>query len=660
MTIQEVPVAAVQRDPTQPDTDEEVGTTSRPSSSNASDDNDTTTTTTATKTMTENNNNDEDSTKEEKEDSSKASSPPSLTRLLKVARPEWPALFFAVLLMIASEAIQLMNPLVIARAYDALVQVDLDQDERMTEINKAMLLVLGLHFGGAVAAFFRSAILGVIGERLVARLRNQLYGSILSQEIAFFDEHKSGELVSRLGSDTTLLQNATSQSIPEFFLGIIKLMVGVALMFWISTKLAAMTLGSVFIIFIVAVPFGTLIGRLSKAYQDELGAAQTRSTESLGAMRTVQSFAAEDRERQRYRNKVGDPDEFPFWYPTKRATDKEEDSRTTYSVGFFKAICNSGFFTFMFGFGFAAMYASLWYGFKLVTEGEISLGDLTAFQSYIFQIGFGLAGTSGHLSKVLEALGASGRIFYLLDRVPAIPTPPQKSEGKSPTSTTETTLSPSPPLPSPLKPKSMQGAITINSITFSYPSRPNVPVLKDFSLSVPPNTTAALVGSSGAGKSTVVALLQRFYDVNSGAIQIDGNDIRSLVLSWLRQNIGYVQQEPTLFGLTVRENICYGVTNREVTQEELESVCRKANAHDFISQWPQGYDTLVGERGVKLSGGQKQRVAIARALLGTFQNCLEVLLSTKVCLIVIIFVFLHRNIRFLHLCSLQSIVAFCY
>jgi len=206
----------------------------------------------------------------------------------------------------------------------------------------------------------------------------------------------------------------------------------------------------------------------------------------------------------------------------------------------------------------------------------------------------------------------------------------------------------------------MQGAITINSITFSYPSRPNVPVLKDFSLSVPPNTTAALVGSSGAGKSTVVALLQRFYDVNSGSIQIDGNDIRSLDLSWLRQHIGYVQQEPTLFGLTVRENICYGVTNREVTQEELESVCRKANAHDFISQWPQGYDTLVGERGVKLSGGQKQRVAIARALLGTFQNCLEVLLSTKVCLIVIIFVFLHRNIRFLHLCSLQSIVAFCY
>ncbi|CAB9526055.1 Cyclolysin secretion/processing ATP-binding protein CyaB [Seminavis robusta] len=583
-------------------------------------------------------------TQKQEKDSSVDSSPPSLTKIIRMARPEFPALILAVVLMVAAEAIGLVNPIVIARAYDALVDETLTDEEKMAEIHTAMILVMVLHFSGVAAGFVRHSLLGVIGERLVARLRNQLYGAILKQEIAFFDEHKSGELVSRLGSDTTLLQGAISQSMPEFLLGIIKLLVSVTLMFWISAKLAGVTLGCNIIIFLVAVPFGTVIGKLSKAYQDVLGAAQTRSTESLGAMRTVQSFAAEEREQKRYQNKIGDPDSIPWWIPQKTSSntnnnnnpgdsndesegDVDDPNTTTYSVGFYKAVWNSGFFSFVFGFGFGAMYASLWYGFKLVTEDEITLGDLTAFQSYIFQIGFGLAGTSGHLSKVLEALGASGRIFFLMDRVPSIPTPPADGSSEDNNTTNESNDSNKndddiekkaslPTLPDPLlQPESMEGAVTIEDVSFSYPSRPNVPVLEKFSLTVPPNTTAALVGSSGAGKSTVVALLQRFYDVNAGSIKIDGNDIRTLDLAWLRKHIGYVQQEPSLFGLTVRENISYGVSDHEVTQEEIEEVCRKANAHDFICKWPHGYDTLVGERGVKLSGGQKQRIAIARALL---------------------------------------------
>lgn len=591
-----------------PPDDEETGT--KPPSTDGSDGDDRTNGSTSSSAKSTTAKNKKKNDKEE-DDASKASSPPSLTKILCVARPEWPALGFAFVLMVGAEGIGLLNPLVIARAYDALVEEDLSTDARMSQIHTAMALVMVLHFSGVVAQFFRHAIMGTVGERLVARLRNQLYGSILKQEIAFFDEHKSGELVSRLGSDTTLLQGATSLSIPEFVLGIIKLIVSVGLMFWISPKLASMTLGTVVVIFGIAAPFGSIIGKLSKAYQDELGSAQTRSTESLGAMRTVQSFAAEGREKERYRSKIGDPDEFPYWWPSKSIN----DNTTTYSVGFSKAIWNSAFFSFVFGFGFAAMYGSLWYGFKLVVDGEISLGDLTAFQAYIFQIGFTLAGTSSHLTKVLEALGASGRIFYLMDRIPTIPAPPESN-----TDPTKPAKAPTPPL----RPESMVGAVTLTNVSFSYPSRPDVPVLKNFTLSVPPNTTAALVGSSGAGKSTVVNLLQRFYDVDSGSIQIDGNDIRSLDLPWLRQHIGYVQQEPSLFGLTVRENICYGVTDREVSQEEVESVCQKANAHDFISKWPQGYDTMVGERGVKLSGGQKQRIAIARALL---VNCRILLLD---------------------------------
>ena len=160
----------------------------------------------------------------------------------------------------------------------------------------------------------------------------------------------------------------------------------------------------------------------------------------------------------------------------------------------------------------------------------------------------------------------------------------------------------------------MKGHVQFHNVSFAYPTRPNTPVLRDFTLSIPANTSAALVGASGAGKSTVVSLLQRFYDVSGGSITIDGIDIRDMDLKWMRKHIGYVQQEPQLFGLTIRENVCYGV-DEEVSEEEMMEACRKANAHEFIMSWPLGYETLVGERGVKLSGGQKQRIAIARSIL---------------------------------------------
>ena len=279
----------------------------------------------------------------------------------------------------------------------------------------------------------------------------------------------------------------------------------------------------------------------------------------------------------------------------------------------------SAFFVFIFGAGFAFLYVSLWYGFFLVDDGRITLGDLTAFQSYIFTIGFGLGASASHFAKVFEGLGASGRVFYLLERVPAIPKPPPppKDDNNTTTDMTDNNNNEDGEYPKPvIAPDSMTGDIHFDSVNFAYPSRPDILILNDFTLKIPANTTTALVGSSGAGKSTVVSLLQRFYDIQSGAITIDGRNLEDLDLRWLRRHIGYVQQEPQLFGLSVRENLLYGVENEaDITQEEIEQACRDANAYDFIMSWPDGFDTLVGERGVKLSGGQKQRVAIARALL---------------------------------------------
>lgn len=527
-----------------------------------------------------------------------ASSPPSVKRLFQMAGPELTMLIVAIFLMIASEVTNLVLPLIVANAYDTLVDESLDSSERMVEINRFMGVALILYAAGLVAGYLRAAILGVIGERMVARMRFQLFGSILNQEIAFFDEHKSGELVSRLGSDTTLLQQVISMSIPEALVGVIKTVVSIGLMFWISPKLAGVSIGSVFLIFIVAAPLGQLLGKLSKTYQDILGEAQTYSTEAFGSMRTVQSFAAEAKELNRFGTSIGDPDACPWWWPKKEPS--------TYRTGFFKALTTASFFVTIFGVGFGSLYICLWYGFYLVNEMEMTLGDLTAFQSYIFTIGFGLGAAATHIAKIFEGLGASGRVFFLLDRVPLIPEPAEDKD-----------------VPPPLEPESITGDIELRDVDFAYPSRKGVKVLDNFTLKIPSNTTTALVGSSGSGKSTVVALLQRFYDVSSGGIYLDGNDITDLNLQWLRRHIGYVQQEPQLFGMSIRENLLYGV-NREVSQKEVEKACRDANAHDFIVSWPEGYETLVGERGVKLSGGQKQRICIARALL---TNCRILLLD---------------------------------
>lgn len=421
----------------------------------------------------------------------------SIWKLLSLARPEMGLLAFALICMIVSEALQLINPILLAGAYDALVNFDVSPADRMSRINNVMIVVVLLHFTGTALSFVRTAIMSVSGERVVARTRNRLYANLLRQEISFFDSTSSGELISRLSSDAALLQQGTSQALPEVVLGAIKVMVCVAIMFYISAKLAGVMLACVVCIMGMAAPLGGLLGRLTKLYQDVLGQAQTYATEALGAMRTVQSFTAENREVNRYEGAIGNPDNVCCgWIPKSSAWSdqgalekrKATPTESTYYYGFRVSITTSAMFTVIFGLGFGSLFFTLWYGFKLVNDEEITLGQLTAFQSYIFTIGGALGQASQFITKLIQAQGAAARMFYLLERVPAVQSPPGKTEDADDEEE-----------PVTRRPESMHGTVSFDNVDFAYPTRPDVPVLRNFSLSIPSKQTAAFVGSSGAG-----------------------------------------------------------------------------------------------------------------------------------------------------------------
>jgi ATP-binding cassette subfamily B protein len=496
-----------------------------------------------------------------KEEEPKATPPLPLRRLLALAKPEWRWLVLATAFLILGGAAGLAYPRVIG------VLIDASLSGGVTTINRAAAAMAVIFAVQAVAVALRYYLFSIAGERIVTRLREQVYRSIIDQEIGFFDARKTGELTSRLTADATVMQNTVSVNISMGLRNLVMVAGGLALLLVTSPRLTILMLALVPPVALGAVVAGRRLSKLSKKAQDALARANEAAEESIAGIRTVRSFAREEAEAERYGERIWES----FGVSRRRVR----------VVAFFIGAMNLA--------AFGSVSAVLWFGGRMVMDGRLTVGELASFILYTLIVAMSMTALANLWSDFARARGASERIFELLDREPVV----DAGGGE--------------------RLDQVDGMVEFSGVGFAYPMRQEVEVLDAVNLRLDPGRVVALVGPSGAGKSTVAALLLRLYDPNEGTIRLDGHDIRDLDAQWLRTRIGTVAQEPVLFSTAVAANIRYG--RPEASDEEVEAAARAANAHDFISDLPEGYETEVGERGVRLSGGQKQRVAIARALL---------------------------------------------
>lgn len=427
--------------------------------------------------------------------------------------------------------------------------------------------MLGLFVLVGLFGFLRSWLFTLAGERVVARLRRDLYERIVAQEIGFFDAQRTGELLNRLSSDTNVIQNGVTVNISMALRFFVQALGSLAVLVWTSWKLTLVMLAVVPFVAIGAMLFARRVRSLSKTTQDALAGASEVADETLGNIRTVRSFAREDFEVNRYGAKV----DVAF----------QMGRRLALTYGTFQGAMGFA--------GFGAVALVLWFGGNEVIDGTLTLGDLNSFMLYTIVLGFSLGALSSLYADFNRALGASTRVFELMDRVPV-------GEGRGGE-----------------RLERVEGRLALERVDFAYPTRLDAPVMKQMNIVLEPGKILALVGPSGSGKSTVAGLVARFYDPTSGTVTLDGRDLRTLDPHWLREQIGTVSQEPVLFACSIEENIRYG--RMDASHEQVVAAAKAANAHTFIEGFPEGYRTLVGERGVRLSGGQKQRIAIARAIL---------------------------------------------
>ena len=444
---------------------------------------------------------------------------------------------------------------------------DVFGEQNASDLDRNALLLVCTFVAGSVFVFIRHYFMSWVGERVVADLRREVHRHLMRMTQRFFHEQRTGELLSRLADDVTRLQSIIGQDLSMALRNIVTLIGGIVMLFVVSPRLTAVTLLVVPALVISASVWGRKLRKLARQAQDQLAKASGRLQEGLAAIDTVQSFTREEFESEHY------------------AQDVEK------SFGLFvkQILARSWFMSVTSLLAFSAVAGIFWYGGHMVIDKTIDRDELTKFFMYTMTVAGAVGGLTSVVASYNQALGATARIFEILDTEPEIQDEPGAAK-----------------LPKP------RGEIRFEQVSFSYDDR-EVEVIRALDLEIAPGQVCALVGSSGSGKTTVGRLLLRFWDPQKGRITLDGHDLRELELAELRGSMAEVSQDPVLFSGSIRDNIRYG--RLDASDEELIVAAEAANADGFIREFPEGYDTVVGERGVKLSGGQRQRLAIARAIL---------------------------------------------
>ncbi len=489
----------------------------------------------------------------------------SLLGILKYMWPYKVSFIIGLVLLIVSSSIFMVFPYVSGKLVDLATG---NETWLVDNIGSAALILLGVLFFQSIVSFFRVVLFAQVTENAMANIRIELYERMIALPIRFFDQNRTGDLISRISNDVSTLQGTFSTTLAELIRQIIILITGIGLIFFLTPSLSVFMLATFPVIIISAFFFGKFIRKLSKQTQEELAGANVIVEETLQSIHAVKSYTSEAFEMLRYGGKM----------------------RSVVKTALRVANWRGAFISFIIFMIFGGIVAILWYGARLVQSGDMTVGDLIQFILYTTFIGASIAGLGDLFGQVARAVGAAERILEIQAETP------------------EWTH-----LSKEVKGLQLSGDIHFSDLTFSYPTRPEVQVLNGISLHIPQGQKIALVGQSGAGKSTIVQLLMKFYEPNAGSISIDGQNIADLDVQLLRKHVGIVPQEVILFGGTIAENIRYG--KPEATHEEVLEAARKANALDFINEFPEKFETTVGERGVKLSGGQRQRIAIARAVL---------------------------------------------
>ncbi|RLV90915.1 ATP-dependent permease MDL1 [Spathaspora sp. JA1] len=513
-----------------------------------------------------------------------------IVKLLKLAKPEYKILIFALLCLCITSATTMSLPLVIGKIIDTTrVPTDDDSEKKSSETildNKQEIKVFGLppyqfYTGlgilfviGAAANFGRLYLLRSVGERLVARLRSRMFSKILAQDAYFFDigptktGMKTGDLISRIASDTQIISKSLSSNISDGMRAVISGFVGLSMMCFVSWKLT-LCMSLMFPPLIVMSWFyGRKIKALSKLIQENIGAMTKVTEEKLNGVKTIQAFSQQNSMLHNYNSEIKNI--------------FNSSMREAKLAGFFYSI--NGFI------GNTSMIALLVIGTKLIGYGELSIGDLSSFMMYAVYTGSSVFGLGNFYTELMKGIGAAERIFEVAESNPRIP----NQLGS--------------------KIDNLNGDIIFKDIRFSYPSRPNSLVFKNWNVTIKQGENVCFVGPSGSGKSTVSQLLLRFYDPDSGEITIGDYKISSLNLNHYRNQLGYVQQEPLLFSGSIKENVLFGKEN--ASEEQIQNALELSNSSHFIDKLPDGIETLIGSsNSTQLSGGQRQRVSLARTLI---------------------------------------------